>query len=540
MTRKCCVLILAATIVALALRLPRLSQRPMHGDEAVHAIKFGELLEKGFYKYDPYEYHGPTLNYLTLIPAWLTSAENITEVNEFTLRIVPVFCGVLMVLFILFIADGLGSNSAVFAAILTAVSPAMIYFSRYYVQEVLLVCFTFGLIVSGYRYFQSRKIIWAILAGIFAGLMHASKETCIINFGSLILSLMIVHLILHRKNSFVNAFKSIKTSHLIACILAAIVVSVSFFSSFFKNPHGILDSILTYTTYFNRAGNNSLHINPWYYYLRILLFYRYENGPIWTDAFIVILAAIAFIAALKKKGLPFGDVNLVRLLGFYTLIQIIVYSAIPYKTPWCMLGFIHGLILLAGVGAAILISKTSKFLPRLIVSLLLLAGTGHLIWQAYLSNFVYYADSYNPYVYAHPTTEIYTLVEKVEHYARVDPQGKNMYIEVICPGNDYWPLPWYLRSFTAVAYRDHVDMTEPSAPLIIASPSVEADLTKKIYDDSIPFEQRHLYMFLFEDNPYYIWLRPQIKLVGFVREDLWDASQNVSDPNELMRNSSEQ
>ena len=52
MAKKCCVLILAATIVALALRLPRLHQRPMHGDEAVHADKFGELLEDGVYTYE--------------------------------------------------------------------------------------------------------------------------------------------------------------------------------------------------------------------------------------------------------------------------------------------------------------------------------------------------------------------------------------------------------------------------------------------------------------------------------------------------------
>ncbi|MHC4329093.1 MAG: hypothetical protein ACYSWW_13350 [Planctomycetota bacterium] len=59
MTKKCCVLILAATVVALALRLPRLRQRPMHGDEAVHADKFRLLLEEGLYTYDPNEYHGP-------------------------------------------------------------------------------------------------------------------------------------------------------------------------------------------------------------------------------------------------------------------------------------------------------------------------------------------------------------------------------------------------------------------------------------------------------------------------------------------------
>ena len=92
--QKSCVLILVVTIAAIALRVPQLQQRPMHGDEAVHAAKFGDLLEKGYYRYNPNEYHGPTLNYLTLIPAWLSSAGKLTQVNEFTLRIVPVFFGV--------------------------------------------------------------------------------------------------------------------------------------------------------------------------------------------------------------------------------------------------------------------------------------------------------------------------------------------------------------------------------------------------------------------------------------------------------------
>ena len=114
-SKKCCLLLLAATIAAIALRLPLLEQRPMHGDEAVHAEKFRLLLEEDFYRYDRYEYHGPTLNYLTLIPAWLGSAEKLTEVSEFTLRIVPVFFGVLLVLLLLLLADGLGRSAAVCA-----------------------------------------------------------------------------------------------------------------------------------------------------------------------------------------------------------------------------------------------------------------------------------------------------------------------------------------------------------------------------------------------------------------------------------------
>jgi hypothetical protein len=44
-------------------------------------------------------------------------------------------------------------------------------------------------------------------------------------------------------------------------------------------------------------------------------------------------------------------------------------------------------------------------------------------------------------------------------------------------------------------------------------------------------------MFLF-DKPYYMWLRPKVKLLGFVRKDLWDAYDESPDPEELIRESS--
>jgi len=66
-----------------------------------------------------------------------------------------------LVLLLLLLIDGLGTAAAVYAAVLTAISAAMVFYSRYYIQEMLLVCFTFGAIVSGYRYTQSKNIVWA-------------------------------------------------------------------------------------------------------------------------------------------------------------------------------------------------------------------------------------------------------------------------------------------------------------------------------------------------------------------------------------------
>jgi len=532
MTKKGCVLILAATVVALALRLPRLQQRPMHGDEAVHAIKFGDLLERGVYEYDPEEYHGPTLNYLTLIPAWLTCANNLAQVNEFTLRIVPVFFGVCLVLLLLLVIDGMGTAATVYAGILTAISAAMVFYSRYYIQEMLLVCFTFGAIASGYRYTRSKNIVWALLTGAFLGLMHATKETCIIAFGAMFLAVLLTLFTGHPKGSFANVAKVVKPSHLFAALAAGIIVSALFFSSFLSNPSGILDSFRTYATYFNRAGSSNLHIHPWYYYLKMLIYSRYDGGPIWSEGPIVFLAVIGFIAAMLKKGPASANINLLRFIAFYTLILTAVYSAVPYKTPWCVLGFLHGMILLAGVGAVVLVRLVPNVLPRLIILCLLFDASVYLAWQSYRCNYIYYADSRNPYVYAHPTMEIFTIVKRVEEMAgamekmaQENPDKVKMHIQVICPGKDYWPLPWYFRNFKkdVIGWWDHVDPDIPSAPLIIASPEVEASLTNKLYNLTPP-ENRKMYLFLFE-KPYYMWLRPKVKLLGFVRTDVWNYYQ---------------
>src|SRR5262245_65130808 len=74
--------ILLAAIVALALRLPRLGEKPMHNDEGVNAVKFGALWQEGFYRYDLREYHGPTLTYATWLLQKLTGGPGFAHMTE--------------------------------------------------------------------------------------------------------------------------------------------------------------------------------------------------------------------------------------------------------------------------------------------------------------------------------------------------------------------------------------------------------------------------------------------------------------------------
>ncbi|MHC4148369.1 MAG: flippase activity-associated protein Agl23 [Planctomycetota bacterium] len=526
MAKRFCILILIAMIGAIALRLPRLKQRPMHGDEAVHAVKFGKLLEQGNYSYNRYEYHGPTLNYLTLIPARLSSAKTLAELNEFALRIVPVFFGLLLVLTPLLLTKGLGRYAVISAAIFTAISPAFVFYSRYYIHEMLLVCFTSGVIACGYRYTQNKNIKWALLTGLFIGLMHATKETCIIAFGSMLLALVLTTIIQRKHEGLTTSIKKkIPLQHILTALLTASIVSALFYSSFFANPRGILDSFAAYTAYFQRAGQNQWHIHPWYYYLDILTWMEGFERVTWNEDFIVVAAGFGFIIAMTRKGFPYGDSNLVRFIAFYTLIMTIAYSAIPYKTPWSMLSFLHGMILLTGVGTAVLIKMSLYWWEKLAVGLLLVFfGLLLPLGQAYMGSYKYYADPSNPYVYAHPVPDVLDITERIEEIALAHPDGHNMYIQVICPDDDYWPLPWYLRRFSNVGWWNKIDQGAPAAPVIIASPSVEPALLSKLYELPQP-GQKDLYLPLFDS---YTELRPEVELRGYVTKNLWDSYQQKS------------
>jgi uncharacterized protein (TIGR03663 family) len=511
--------IIVVALGALTVRAPRLRLRPMHTDEAVHADKFRILLETGLYRYDPHEYHGPSLNYLTLIPAWLRSEHTYAQIDETTLRLVPVAAGVLLVLLTALLRDGLGPAGFI-AALLAAISPAFVFYSRYYIQEMLLVSFTFAVIVCGYRYIRTGAKRWIVAAGASVGLMHATKETCIIALGAMIVALGFVFLIRMWKGwPLRSAVGAVKGRHLLLGLFVAVGVSAALYSCFLRYPQGIVDSYLTYGTYFGRAGGQStVHVHPWYYYLQMLLLSRCGDGPIWTEGLILGLALVGSVTAVRGGQILGVDSNLLKFLAIYTVAMTVAYCAIPYKTPWCALGFLHGMILLAGVGVVTIVACVRKPALRTLALVLLAVGIAHLAFQAYRGSFVYYSDSRNPYVYAHPTDEVFTAVRKVEACAAASGEGYQMPIQVACTGDDYWPLPWYLRAFKQVGW--YSKLPDRIGPLILISGDLENDLAQTLYVKT-PVSDRRMYMSLFDD-PYFIWFRPGVKMLGFVRKDLWD------------------
>jgi predicted membrane-bound mannosyltransferase len=305
----------------------------------------------------------------------------------------------------------------------------------------------------------------------------------------------------------------VRRGHLLLAIAGALVVWVLFYSSFFTNPAGLLDSFRCFPAYIGRAVNS--HIHPSYYYLKLLTCNKAATGPPWTEAFVVILAVIGIIFVVAKKGLDNLDYRLLDFLALYTLVMLVIYSAIPYKTPWCLLSFYQGLILLAAAGVVAIMNLLGRMLARVVVAAFFFTAATDLGLQAVLAS---YGNISNPYVYAQPTTDVLEISAQVERVSKAHPAGREMLVWVVCPGGDYWPLPWYLRSFKNVGWWNGVDEIQLPAPVVIASAGLEDRLIAKLYDLSPP-GKKNLYVPLFDTC---VELRPGVELRGYVTKDLRD------------------
>ena len=94
-------------------------------------------------------------------------------------------------------------------------------------------------------------------------------------------------------------------------------------------------------------------------------------------------------------------------------------------------------------------------------------------------------------------------------------------IQVAVPGQDYWPLPWYLRNFKNVGWCSDVNEVQLPASIVIVSTGLKDELVERLYKLS-PAGAKKLYVPLFDT---YTELRPGIELKTLITKDLLDEFQ---------------
>lgn len=465
----------------------------MHADEANQAVKLGQLLDTGDYAFDPADHHGPTLYFLAAPIAWLRGETSLASLTETTVRLLPALAGTVAVLLLSALASPPTNGSTVppprnsrllpfTAAIFLTVSPPAVYYSRYFIQETLLGAFTLATFLFAQRWWRTPHLRWALLTGVSAGLMQATKASAPL----FLLAGFLACLPFARRHPHTTVALTVLPRHLPAAVAAALLVAALFYSSFFTHLAGLRDALSTYTHASSRAVADSGHEKPFLYYFQLLAYHRAGGLTFHQIPFLLLAALGAVLAVRRSENSP-----LLRWSLLYTLIIAIVLSLTPYKTPWHVIHLIPGLALLAA-------GTVAAFRPWWVAAALGLFALTLQIKQTRLTSFLRPADARNPYAYVHSSPDVLKLRALAESVLARSPDAV---IRVIA--TEYWPIPWYLRGLENKVGYWSAPPADSDAALIIAS----ADLADSVGEHLTASYRESL-----------LGLRPGVLCVVFTRE----------------------
>ena len=508
-------------LTGLWLRLKNIDQRPMHGDEASQAYRFQMLFEDNNFKYEPKDFHGPTLYYLTLPSAWLSGLKDFQGSSKSHFRAVPVFFSLLTAFGTLLFIDVLGRRGVLVTSLLIMLSPAMVYYSSYYIQEALLVCFTLFFTGALWRFWRKPSMLWAIVAGVSLGLMHATKETFVLALGALALC---IAFICYKQKKL--DFSKFKNRYGLTAVFSALTVSVMFYSSFLSNPQGPVDSVTAFVHSVKRGlGANDFeerftsgegHKKTFTYYFATIVgnyprkftstvkdIFRNSTARPISEIFLLLFPIVGLLN-LPKKGSRSRKVFMMALV--FTLSLALVYSLIPYKTPWCMLSFLLGFMFCCGLSFRFMSQKLSCHFNKtfVLIAVLMIIDLGRQSSLVTAEEFC--VSDRNPYAYVQPFFDVEDLAVRIQEISKIEGNDYEMPIHFLTP--DYWPLPWYLKKFYNVGYWEKTvpEINPEKFPVIITTPDRE-ELVKQL-------EKTHV--------AEYRGRMPGYHLLVFYRKDLWE------------------
>ena len=172
-------------LAALVMRLWDLGARAMHHDESLHALYSWNLLTGRGYEHNPMM-HGP-FQFEANAALFFTFGD-----SDFTARLLYALVGTALIAMALLFRSRLGRRGALFTAALLAVSPAMLYFSRFARNDILMAAWTMGLVISMWRYIDEGRVRYLYISAALLALALATKETAYLLIATLGLFLFLM------------------------------------------------------------------------------------------------------------------------------------------------------------------------------------------------------------------------------------------------------------------------------------------------------------------------------------------------------------
>ena len=490
------VLWLTVVLTGAWLRLENLSERPFHADEATGARITARRMEPGGATFDPKHFHGPLLADLAIPLCELRGETSWRDLTKLTLRLLPAVAGTMLVMLPLFWRRRFGDWPMLLAAALVATSPLMVYYSRMFIHEMLLALFGMAAMFA-----LTRKPRWGV-AGIFIGLMFATKESfaiSIIAWSAAAGLVLLENRKMFDRNMLISCWRQYRLPVAVALVACAIT-ACAFYTDGFRHPRGAIDAVRTFFVYETVAG----HDKPFCYYFHLVAWPQKAAGVRWYGTPVAALALIAYLSTFHRAAVSASQRATIRFIAYAAAGHFVIYSLISYKTPWlACLPWAH-VCLLAGLS---LTGLAGRGMPMRVALAVLAAAC--LVTQFYQAQRAiarrYASDDRNPFAYVPTRPDVERMAEWLGQLREVAPGGTLEPIGVI--GDDYWPLPWYLRPFGQIGYWQESPRGLEKMPLVFAMP----DAVEAVAHD---LEKSH---FMLPRG-----LRANVPVYLFVRNDVWE------------------
>ena len=453
LTVKDKILQLSVLVIAALFCFVKLSLKPPHSDESVNGFFVNQIWENGFFTYDPGNYHGPLLFYLFQV------SEKIFGFGIHSLRIVTALFSFLTVSLILLSKNALGRYAYLFVALTLGLSPGMIFFGRSAIHESAFVFFQ---ILWMLGFLKSREspdregFLW-----FFTGFLGCIllKETFVILGISFIMAwvwLEVSFKVPYLINKQTGSPGPIEVAHIQKPILPKTIFTITvvwfaFYTGFFHHWKGASDFFIAIMPWLKTGTGGSGHDKPFYYWL--MLFRQYEWGAV-----IGLIASFAGVLSRSWK---------IRFFSALALVNWLIYSYIPYKTPWCVISILWPFVFVVGLWIEIVFAKArpKKILASVSLSLALVVLV-HSAVTSYRLNFRDYANPSGPYVYVQTKNDFKIIEDIIGSKTGTSPDFHNMTVTIRL--DDPWPLPWFFSRFPNVRYGDYRESVKPEGDIIFA------------------------------------------------------------------------
>ena len=437
-------LILLLTII---LRFWHLDLKLFHHDEAIHSWFSFNLLTKGTWVYDP-SYHGPFLYYVTAGMFSLFGASDLVA------RLLPALFGTLLVPLVYFIyrLGYITKAQTLIVALFIAISPDMVYFSRFLRHDIFMLFFTLLLLVALLYYFERGQLRYVIVAAIATGGALCCKEEMPIIL--LIFISFFGYSIWKKRIHLPPQWKH----DLLIGLFIIIGILVALYSAFGMHPETLVgQNFQINTTGWYQAADHWLAMHeeqrlggPFYFYIPLYLLYEL---PIFLLA---ILGTLQFVFKgtnlaltgrriknwLKSRRFELSTADLAttslaqirtplatteksdfffQLCIYWMILTMAFYAYVGEKVPWLL---IHQLLPMCFVATYKL--NWQKIVFALIGCIFLILMTWHVAFVP--------VDINEPIIQVQNSEdlrEVMTLIDASDH--------------VVVASKDYWPLPWYYR-----------------------------------------------------------------------------------------------